>query len=93
MTQTNNKFLTSFLTSTMLIGTLQLKNILFGNNKFSKYSAIAISWSNNRWIQMRLYSGNLPDRLPYYTNIKWYIIQRKFESFNVDLSRTNKCSV
>ena len=43
MTQTNNKFLTSFLTSTMLIGTLQLKNILFGNNKFSKYSAIAIS--------------------------------------------------
>ena len=42
---------------------------------------------------MRLYSDNLPDRLPYYTNIKWYIIQRKFESFNVDLSRTNKCSV
>ena len=29
----------------------------------------------------------------YYTNIKQYIDQREFGSFNVNLSRANKCSV
>ena len=30
--------------------------------------------------------------IPCYTNIKWYINQRKFRSFNVNLSPANKCS-
>ena len=31
--------------------------------------------------------------IPYYMNIKRYIKQREFRSFNVNLSRANKCSV
>ena len=31
--------------------------------------------------------------ISYYTNIKRYINQREFGSFNANLSRANKCSV
>ena len=34
-----------------------------------------------------------PKLLPYYTNIKRHINQHEFGSFNVVLSRVNRCSV
>ena len=35
----------------------------------------------------------LPFLLHYYTNIKWYINQCEFGSFNFNLSCANKCRV
>ena len=31
-------------------------------------------------------------KVPYYTNIKWYINQHEFWLFDVNLSCTSKCS-